>query len=67
MMFDDAMYKIVRTFVAEEKFGLLKKMITRAVSFPSHIVRVAACLYTIEMIQFLYISLTPLAKFETQI
>lgn len=60
-------YKIVKDFPSDEKFGLILQIKRSCISIPSNIAEGCGQKGEKELIRFLYISLGALAELETQI
>jgi len=60
-------YKIIKQFPSEERFGLVDQIKRSAVSIPSNIAEGAARNSGKDFIRFLHISLGSLAELETQL
>ena len=60
-------YKIIKQFPSEERFGLVDQIKRSAVSIPSNIAEGAARGSGKDFIRFLHISLGSLAELETQL
>lgn len=60
-------YKLLKVFPREERYGLLDQIKRAAVSIPSNIAEGAARKSPKEFMQFLYIALGPAAELETQL
>lgn len=62
-----SLYELLRSFPADERFGLVDQIKRSAISIPSNIAEGAARQTSREYIQFLYIAAESAAELDTQL